>query len=106
MSRSPDFQIEPWEDGCAFPVKAHPGARREGVSGRRSGCLKIEVTAAPENGKANKAIVKLLAKTLRVRAGQVILLSGGASTRKRFGIRDMSPEMACARLLTLSMIGE
>jgi uncharacterized protein YggU (UPF0235/DUF167 family) len=105
-SASPDFQIEPWEDGCAFPVKAHAGAKREGLSICRGGWLKIEVAAAPENGKANKAIVTLLAKALDVRAGQIFLLSGGASPRKRFGIRSLSPETAYARFLVLPTTGK
>jgi len=37
-------------------VRAVPGAKKPGVAGRYGDRLKVRVSAAPENGKANKAI--------------------------------------------------
>lgn len=85
-------EIEPWQDGAAFHVKAHAGARRDGVSGVHDGMLKVEVTTAPEKGKANKAIAKLLAKQLAVPPGDLELLSGETNSRKRFGLRKVPPD--------------
>jgi uncharacterized protein YggU (UPF0235/DUF167 family) len=88
---APDILIEEWRDGAgtgaAFFVKAHAGGRRDAVGGVHDGMLKVEVTTAPEKGKANKAIAKLLAKALGVGSGSVVLLSGETSQRKRFGVR-------------------
>lgn len=95
----PEFAVDPWEDGCVFLVRAHPGARREGLAGIHDGMLKVEVTAAPEKGKANKAIAKLLAKTLGVATGAIVLLSGDTNSRKRFGVRMLTPEKVLSKLM-------
>ena len=44
--------------------------------------LKIKVKAAAEKGKANKAVIKLLQKTLKLPAGHIILQSGHSSPNK------------------------
>jgi uncharacterized protein (TIGR00251 family) len=45
-------------------LKAVPGASRDAVVGLLGDRLKVRITAAPEGGKANSAICRLLAKTL------------------------------------------
>jgi len=90
--------VERWEDGAAFFVKAHAGGRRDAVSGVHDGQLKVEVTIAPEKGKANKAIQKLLARKLGVAASDLELLSGGTNAKKRFGVRGMSPDGLAEKL--------
>lgn len=92
MSGDKELVIEQWEGGAAFYVKAHAGSRRDGVAGLHDGMLKVEVTTAPEKGKANKAIGKLLAKELGVAASDVELLSGQTNSRKRFGVRALTPD--------------
>jgi uncharacterized protein YggU (UPF0235/DUF167 family) len=42
------------------------------------------VTAAPEKGKANKAVAEVLAELLQVAKSAVELLSGATSSQKRF----------------------
>ncbi len=91
--------VEAWEDGAAFHVKAHAGARRDALSGLHDGMVKVEVTTAPEKGKANKAIAKLLAKRLAIPPTSIELLSGETSQRKRFGVRGVAPEALAKALL-------
>ncbi len=92
MGYSEDVSIEAWQNGAAFHVKAHAGAKREGLAGIHDGMLRLEVTAAPEKGKANKALLKLLAKLLGVPPAGIELLSGDTNARKRFGVRGVSPD--------------
>jgi uncharacterized protein (TIGR00251 family) len=70
--------------GVILPVRAHAGARKNGIVGEHNGMLRVAVTEAPENGKANKAIVAVLSKTLGVPKSAVVLLSGATVPRKRF----------------------
>ena len=93
--------VEEWAEGAAFLVKAHAGARRDGMGGVHDGMVKVEVTTAPEKGKANKAIAKFLAKKLGVAPGAMELLSGDTSQRKRFGVRGLTREELRDRLLSL-----
>ncbi len=98
---APAPPVEPWEGGAAFCVKAHAGAKRDGVAGLHDGMLKVEVTTAPEKGKANKAIARLLARKLGVPAGDLVLLSGETNQRKRFGVRGVRADDLRGRIRTL-----
>ena len=85
-------------EGSVLPVRAQAGARRSGIVGEHDGALKIAVTAAPEKGKANKALVALLSRALHVRKSSVQLIAGQASGSKRFLIRGIAPDELHRRL--------
>jgi hypothetical protein len=78
------IDLEEREEGGVLPVKAHAGARRNEIGGVQNGMLKVAVTQAPEKGKANKAIIALLAKELSLRKAQIQLVAGETSAQKRF----------------------
>ncbi len=68
-------------------MRLQPGARANGVGGvvQLAGdavALKARVTAAPEGGKANAALIALLAKAWRVPKGS-IEITGGRSDRNK-----------------------
>ncbi|SRR5579875_3123981 len=77
-------------EGCVLPVRAQPGARRVGVQGEQAGALKIAVSAPPEDGRANQALVEVLRKALGVRRSQIELIGGQTSRDKRFLIRGVA----------------
>ena len=52
----------------------------------------------PEQGKANKAIVALLGKSLSLKKSQIELLSGDSSPRKRLLLRRIAPGELAARI--------
>ncbi len=62
-------------------IKVTPSAPRSEIFNQLSdGTLKIRLQAAPEDGKANKALIKLLKKEFNA---EIIILSGETSARKR-----------------------
>ncbi len=63
-------------------VKAVPGAKRDEIVGLLGDRLKVRVSAPPEGGKANEAIVALLADALRVRARDIEIVAGRSSAEK------------------------
>jgi uncharacterized protein (TIGR00251 family) len=77
-------------DGCILPVRAQPGARKVGVQGEQAGALRVAVSAAPQKGLANKALVEVLREALGLKRAQVQLLSGETGRAKRFLIRGLS----------------
>jgi uncharacterized protein (TIGR00251 family) len=90
-------------EGLVLAVRAQPGARRNGVQGEQAGALKVAVTAAPEQGKANRALVDVLREELGLKRSQLELLSGETSRDKRVLIRGLSRqdlEMRLAALLS------
>lgn len=68
-----------------FTVRATPKASRDRivVEGEE---IRVYVTAVPENGKANAAIIKLLSKALGVPKSAITLLRGETSRDKTFRI--------------------
>ena len=91
-------RIQAHARGCTLVVHAKPGARREGAVGARAGAIDVAVHAAPEKGKANKAIVAVLAKALGLKKGQVRLLGGEASRDKRILLQGLTAEEAAERV--------
>jgi uncharacterized protein (TIGR00251 family) len=88
-------------EGCVLAVRAQPGARRAGVQGEQNGALKVAVTAPPEDGRANAALVEVLREALKVKRSQVQLLSGQTGRDKRFLVRGLSRAELEARLAGL-----
>ena len=77
-------------------MRVQPGARREALVGRlASGEWKLAVTAPPEDGRANEAVVELLCELLGVKRRQVGLQRGATSRSKVFevtGLEDADVE--------------
>ncbi len=76
------FQIEQSGGDVLIWIKAVPGASRTEIAGIIGDRLKVRVSAAPEAGKANKAICKLLASVLGVKMKQVSIDSGRTNPEK------------------------
>ena len=88
--------------GVTVAVRVTPKARRqriEGVVAEADGSrvLKVSVTAAPEDGRANAALVALLAKTWKVPKRAIAVRSGAASRRKTIAI-DGDPATLARRI--------
>jgi uncharacterized protein len=90
--------LEPHPEGTILPVRAQPGARRNEIRGEQDGRLKVCVTQSPERGKANKAVVELLSKSLGLKKSRIELIAGETSHQKRFLIRGVKPEELAARV--------
>lgn len=90
--------IAPHPDGVTLAVRAQPGARKAGVLGEQAGALKVAVTAPPEDGRANDALVELLAEWLGLKRSQAELVSGHRSRNNVFLIRGVTPEALAERM--------
>jgi len=73
-------------------VRAQPKASRDAIVGEHGGALKVAVTAPPDKGKANKAVVELLAKALGIPKSNIELVAGATSRDKTFAIRGVTRE--------------
>jgi len=71
-------------------VKVVPGASRDEVAGWLGESLKIRVQAAPEKGKANKAVIRILSELLEVPRRQIELVRGAGSQNKVFAVDGRS----------------
>ena len=78
-------------------ARVQPGARHEALEWRGDGELRVRVTAPAESGKANAALVELLARALDVRRGDIRLVMGWSSRRKVVEV-PLSPDVVEERL--------
>ncbi len=87
-----EWSIESDEQGCLLLVRVTAGARRNIAGGIHQGALKISVTQIAEKGKANKEVLKFLAKAIRVKKSQLQLKSGETARLKKFYCKDITEQ--------------
>src|SRR4051794_41747427 len=85
-------------------LRVSPGASRAGIVGRHGDAWKVRVTAAPEGGRANDAVVRLLADTLTLPQRDVAIVSGHGARDKVVAVEGIAQEEAERRLEDASAI--
>jgi uncharacterized protein (TIGR00251 family) len=79
-------------------LRVLPGATRSEIVGRHGDAWKVRVTARPEGGKANDAVLTLVADALRVPRRDVELASGQTSRDKTIRLVGLTPDTANERM--------
>ena len=77
-----ELQLTPFPGGTRLRLRVKAGARTSAIVGVHGGALKLSVAASPERGRANRAVVKLLAETLGLPTSSVTIVSGKTSQDK------------------------
>jgi uncharacterized protein (TIGR00251 family) len=80
-------------------VRVQPGARSSGLVGwLADGSLKVKVAEPPEDGRANRAVVELLARTLGVRPAALAVVRGASARMKSIEVTGLTAGEARQRL--------
>ena len=79
-------------------IRVRARASRNNVDVSLEGDVRVFVTAAPESGKANNAVIALLAKSLGVGRRSVTLVKGHTARDKVFSIDGLDTDEAMSRL--------
>ncbi|MFQ5680563.1 MAG: DUF167 domain-containing protein [Candidatus Omnitrophota bacterium] len=69
-------------------VRATPRAEKNKVQAMAEGLLRVRLTVPPEGGKANAALLKLLARYLKVRKSCLSIVKGQHSRDKHIFVQD------------------
>ena len=69
-------------ESTTFQIRVQPRAKRNAVTKLPDGSLKVYVTAPPEDGRANDAVVETIAEWLGVKRRQVEIIRGATSRNK------------------------
>ncbi len=85
--------------GTLLRVKVVPGASRSAVAGIHGDDLRVRIAAPAERGKANAALVALLAERLGVRRAQIEVVRGASQPRKTLRIDGLRPDEVLERLV-------
>jgi len=79
-------------------LRVSPGAKSAQVVGRHGEAWKVRVAAPPEGGRANEAVVRLLAETLSLPRDAVTLVSGHGARDKIVQLAGLDPTQIERRL--------
>ena len=79
-------------------LRVSPGAGRTALVGRHGDAWKVRVTEAPERGRANEAVLRLLADTLALPRTALKLVSGHGGREKIVELTGMGPALIERRL--------
>ncbi|MDR1451130.1 MAG: DUF167 domain-containing protein [Helicobacteraceae bacterium] len=73
----------------SLTIKAAPNAQKDAILSARNGELAIGISAAPENGKANAALIAFMAKTFKIAKSDIIIARGETTRRKILRLPDL-----------------
>lgn len=98
--------FSPQADRLHLRVRVTPKASAERIGAvvadeTGEGWLQVAVTAVPEGGKANKAVIALLAKRWKLPKSTLEVVRGSTDRRKVVAIADPDPDALQARLAAL-----
>jgi uncharacterized protein (TIGR00251 family) len=85
-------------DESRLKVRVTPRATRDQIVGWREDTLRVRVTAPPVAGRANEALLRLLAAALGVPSGRLRLVRGQGSREKLIAVEGLAEAEARARL--------
>ena len=94
--------IQEKDGSLIIPVRVVPRAKKNEIVGVEGGVLRVRITAPPVRGKANEALVELLAQGLGVRKRQVEIRRGQRARNKTVRVRGLSEKEARKRLGNLT----
>ncbi len=93
-------QLRGGKSGSAITVRVTPRANRDEISGiDEDGTVRIRLTAPPIDGKANQALVKLIAKVLDVSPSQIEIVGGLSGRDKLIVILGLDSDVVQERIL-------
>ncbi len=84
--------VQQSESGVTFKVRVQPKASRNQVDGYSADRLRLRVTAPPQDGKANAAVISLLAETLGVPKSRLRVIRGHGSREKLVEVTALTTE--------------
>jgi uncharacterized protein (TIGR00251 family) len=87
-------------------VRVVPRAGQDGIAGERQGALVVRLSAAPVDGQANQALVRVLGKALGVPPSSLTILRGAAGRDKVVRIAGLAASVLRTRVDALSRAKE
>ena len=92
------------KESCILKVRVQPKASSNQIDGYEEGALRLRVTAPPTEGKANTAVIALLAKALGVSKSRLGIVRGHGSRNKTVSV-DTLTEQEVRRRIEASSAG-
>jgi uncharacterized protein (TIGR00251 family) len=100
MAESP-IPVRETADGAVFRIRVVPRASRSEAAGIQGDALKLRVTAAPSEGKANDECIRLLAEILGVKRSRVTIIAGHAARTKTVAVEGLKADRIASLVTAL-----
>lgn len=90
--------LSPRRDGVRLAVRLTPRAAKNSIGGCAvdadgRGMVKAYVTAIPEGGKANKSLINMLSKAVKIPASKISVASGPTNRNKQIFFEGVPDEL-------------
>jgi uncharacterized protein len=92
------LELQQRDGGVVLRLQAVPGSRRNAILGVRNGALRVAVTQVAEKGKANKALIAVLAKQLGLQKSQIAIIAGESTPKKQILVASISMQKLRERI--------
>jgi uncharacterized protein (TIGR00251 family) len=86
------------DKSVTFPIRVHPRAKKDAITGIIGAALKVSLTAPPIDGKANEACIEFFAKLFKVSKASISIAAGLTSRNKVVRVIGVSPAIVRQRL--------
>lgn len=93
------LEIQERNGAVVFSVRVQPRASKDEIAGEIGGALKVRLQAPAVEGRANEALIELLAQLLKTPKSAVRILSGDRSRTKRIEIGGVTRQQIQALLV-------
>lgn len=93
------LEIQERNGAVVFSVRVQPRASKDEIAGEIGGALKVRLQAPAVEGRANEALIELLAQLLKTPKSAVRILSGDRSRTKRIEIGGVTGRQIQALLV-------
>jgi uncharacterized protein (TIGR00251 family) len=84
------MKIDERDGAVVFLIRVVPRASRNSIEGEYQDALKVRLTAPPLDGRANDAVKRIMAETLKVPVSAVRIVAGEKNRTKRVAVDGVS----------------
>ena len=98
MARQENPPSKPSPTEARLVLVVQPGAKSTQLQGLANGVLRVRVAAAAQEGRANEAVIELLASLLGVPKSRIRIIRGLTKRKKVVAVEGLSQEEAMRRL--------
>lgn len=92
------LKVRETKEGVSFAIRVLPRSSKRELAGLQGDALKIKITEAPVEGRANEACIRFLASLFRVSKNRIAIEAGLKSKNKQVSIAGLTCEAVRAVL--------
>jgi hypothetical protein len=93
-----NYATQSGPDGALLRIRAAPGAKKTQIAGPHADAMRVRIHAPANDGKANRELLRFLAKVLRISQSRLEIIRGQSSRDKTVAVKGLDPSEVISRL--------